>query len=151
MFSTTKISRIIYTLELCPDDGLNWSKMLNNFSTNCYNQVLSTISADCQAKILQPSRFNFCQIRSDTEMEGSEKLTGQDKAVLGFIWISSFIYALLNDQVASNITIIIIIIIKVTSKEVNRPCSVREELNSNLALAGVLWGLVKILRSSGVL
>ena len=32
-------------------------------------------------------------------MEGSEKLTGQDKAVLGFIWISSFIYALLNDQV----------------------------------------------------
>ena len=84
-------------------------------------------------------------------MEGSEKLTGQDKAVLGFIWISSFIYALLNDQVASNITIIIIIIIKVTSKEVNRPCSVREELNSNLALAGVLWGLVKILRSSGVL
>ena len=32
-------------------------------------------------------------------MEGSEKLTGRDKAVLGFIWISSFIYALLNDQV----------------------------------------------------
>ena len=40
---------------------------------------------------------------------------------------------------------------QVTSKEVNRPCSVREELNSNLALAGVLWGLVKILRSSGIL
>ena len=32
-------------------------------------------------------------------MEGSEKLTGRDKAVLGFIWISSFVYALLNDQV----------------------------------------------------
>ena len=38
-------------------------------------------------------------LRSDTEVEGSEKLTGRDKAVLGFIWISSFVYALLNDQV----------------------------------------------------
>ena len=37
-------------------------------------------------------------------MEGSEKLTGQDKATLGFIWISSFIYALLNDQVISSPT-----------------------------------------------
>ena len=33
---------------------------------------------------------------------------------------------------------------QVTSKEVNRPCSVREELNSNLAIAGVLWGLVNV-------
>ena len=37
---------------------------------------------------------------------------------------------------------------QVTSKEVNRPCSVREELNSNLALAGVLWGLVGCLLPS---
>ena len=86
-------------------------------------------------------------------MEGSEKLTGRDKAVLGFIWISSFIYALLNDQVGavSNISNTTTLIVKqVTSKEVNRPCSVREELNSSLAIAGVLWGLVNILCSSGV-
>ena len=43
------------------------------------------------------------KIRSDTEVEGSEKLTGRDKAVLGFIWVSSFIYALLNDQVEDGV------------------------------------------------
>ena len=37
---------------------------------------------------------------------------------------------------------------QVTSKEVNRPCSVREELNSNLSIAGVLWGLVGCLLPS---
>ena len=32
--------------------------------------------------------------------------------------------------------------LQVLSKEVDRPCSVREQLDSNLGLAGVLWGLV---------
>ena len=69
--------------------------------------------------------FNY---RADTETEGERKLTGSDKAVLGFLWSMATIYGMMSEQVLS--------------KEVNRPCSVRERLNSPLSIAALMFGFI---------
>ena len=66
--------------------------------------------------------------RADTEGEGDRKLTGKDKAVLGWVWTMAVVYGMMNEQILS--------------KEVNRPCSVREEINSVLSVASLIFGLV---------
>ena len=55
--------------------------------------------------------MNFFFFRADTECEGTGKLTGRDKAVLGWVWLLSFVYGIMCDQLLS--------------KVVDRPCSVR--------------------------
>ena len=61
----------------------------------------------------------FC-CRADTEVEGDRKLTGKDKAVLGYVWTMAVVYGMMSEQMLS--------------KEVNRPCSVREQINNSIAV-----------------
>jgi len=66
--------------------------------------------------------------RADTELEGDRKLTGKDKAMLGYVWTMALVYGMMSEQMLS--------------KEVNRPCSVREQINSTISIASLMFGLV---------
>ena len=61
-------------------------------------------------------------------MEGDRKLTGKDKAVLGYVWTMAVVYGMMSEQMLS--------------KEVNRPCSVREQINNSISIASLMFGLI---------
>ena len=65
--------------------------------------------------------------RADTGIVGNPKFTGQDKAVLGYVWTMAVVYGLMSEQILS--------------KEVNRPCSVREEIKSSISIISLIFGL----------
>ena len=67
------------------------------------------------------------QSRADTELEPT-KLSARDKTTLVWLWSLSFLYGMMTDQMVS--------------KVVDRPCGVREQLNTGLEVASVMAGLV---------
>ena len=68
----------------------------------------------------------FC--RTDTDIEVNRKLTGKDKAVLGYVWTMAVVYGVMSDQVLT--------------KEVNKTCSVREIIHSNLSITSLVFGFI---------
>ena len=67
------------------------------------------------------------QSRADTELEPT-KLSARDKTTLVWLWSLSFLYGMMTDQMVS--------------KVVDRPCEVRERINTRLEVASVMFGLV---------
>ena len=66
--------------------------------------------------------------RADTEPEPEGKLAARDKTILACLWCLSLLYGMMTDQLVS--------------KVVDRPCGVREQLNTGLEVASVMAGLV---------
>ena len=48
--------------------------------------------------------------------------------MLGYVWTMAVVYGLMSEQILS--------------KEVNRPCSVREEISSNISIISLIFGLI---------
>ena len=125
--------------------------MLNNFPTDSQNRVQHKI---CQAKILvQPLCVDFhFHFLLNQERHGSGGKREADWSRQGNTGLHlDLFFHLCSPQWPGDLQHPhphLHLHHQVTSKEVNRPCSVREELNSNLALAGVLWGLVGCLLPS---
>ena len=67
------------------------------------------------------------QSRADTEVEPT-KLSARDKTTLVWLWSLSFLYGMMTDQMVS--------------KVVDRPCEVRERLNTKLEVTSLMFGLV---------
>ena len=67
------------------------------------------------------------QSRADTEVEPT-KLSARDKTTLVWLWGLSFLYGMMTDQLLS--------------KVVDRPCQVRERLNTKLEVTSLMFGLV---------
>ena len=67
------------------------------------------------------------QSRADTEVEPT-KLSARDKTTLVWLWSLSFLYGMMTDQLLS--------------KVVDRPCQVRERLNTKLEVTSLMFGLV---------
>ena len=125
--------------------------MLNNFPTDSQSQFQHKI---CQAKILlQPLCVDFhFHFLLNQERHGSGGKREADWSRQGNTGLHlDLFFHLCSPQWPGDLQHPhphLDLHHQVTSKEVNRPCSVREELNSNLALAGVLWGLVGCLLPS---
>ena len=93
---------------------------------------LAALGRERRSLSLGPSQSHHSESgrvsRADTEVEPVVKLSARDKAALVWLWSLSFLYGMMTDQLVS--------------KVVDRPCGVREQLNTGLEVASVMAGLV---------